>query len=260
MTNTTQTRSETQVNQLAAGEAPRLKGVLEGTYNLTSGGWTQNLIYGDVQQSARFVPRVLNDVRQRLPDAPAAELHFRCEFFVPQDSQELNDFRKIGEPIQAWLANASFTAPPFVTGGDLAPFRLVIILTPVPEEADDGKAIPQPESPLTSDLQLLRSLKADAAAAQAPIIDRFSAWFATVEGKSFESYEETFEAVNLIRYFTKLSGCSLFFQGKPVTIQCVRAPRAKRGVIQLRTVTKGKQRAVFAGSSMPIVEIKPAYE
>jgi len=259
MTKTAQVHSDVDLVQDGPVVKPNLIGFLDATYNLTTRAWANRFTYGDVQQAARFVPRVLDDARRHMAEVPSAELHVGCAFYVPQDSPRLLEgFRKIGEPIQAWLALAAFTPPSPLELGDFAAFRLVIFLTsPTKGEENVDSLISHPELPPAGTLQTLRYLKAEAADVQKPIIDRFRTWFKTVEGKSFESYEEAEEAINIIKYFTRLAELQIFYKDKPVSLQCTRSPRSRRATIQIRTHRKGSRKNLYHGTSMPPLELHP---
>ncbi len=112
------------------------------------------------------------------------------------------------------------------------------------------------EHPESAFLNEVAGIESELTKVQAPIIQKINALLSTLEGKTFESWEEAVRTVDAVKLLVRQAGCLLLFSDRPVRLQCIHSPDSKPK-IQVRTQVSGKQTALYNTTKFPSVQAKP---
>ena len=118
----------------------------------------------------------------------------------------------------------------------------------VPKAPDTG--------PLPSIVDTARKIEEELDGAQSAIVDKLDRWLATLEGTSFEDYEQGTKAVEVIRRVVRRAGRELLFESNPITLQCVHGTGQKRPTIQVRGHSQGRRTVLLNSVRIPLLSTR----
>ena len=106
-------------------------------------------------------------------------------------------------------------------------------------------------------LKEIAGLEQELNGVQAPVIRKINVLLRGYESRSFETKDEAVGHIDAIKRLVRRAGCHLFYNGKPVTIQCMGSLPRKHPSIQVRGRLNGRLAVLRDVINMPLLEAKP---